>query len=111
VPRSGKFGQMRIVLSFFALDTKLIREVSYINMYSLISMRISKKYSTLLFGMIMALMMSLAMSLVMTYVAVGFVSNFIVIWTKSLIIGFIVALPTALVVSPLAKKIVDRIVN
>lgn len=72
-------------------------------------MKVSKKYSTLLFSMIMALMMSFAMSMVMTYVAVGLVPNFIIIWGKSFLVGFIVALPTALIVFPIAKKIVDRV--
>lgn len=74
-------------------------------------MEISQKYSTLLFSVIMALMMSLAMSLVMTYVAIGFVSNFIFIWARFLMIGFIVAIPTAFLVSLFAKRIVDRIIE
>jgi len=46
------------------------------------------------------------MSLVMTYASIGFVPDFFNIWFSSFIIGLIVSFPIALIVAPIAAKIV-----
>jgi hypothetical protein len=73
------------------------------------SMRLSKKYSNYLFVGIMAAMMSLTMSLVMTYVAIGMIKDFLQIWANSFFISLLVSYPTALLVLPVARNIVNRV--
>ena len=69
----------------------------------------SKKYSQLLFVLIMGFLMSLLMTLIITFVNTGmdsyYINRFLKAWTVSLPI----AIGTALLVGPFAKKFVDRI--
>ena len=67
--------------------------------------------SDILFGGIMAFAMSFFMSLVMTYVSIGLVSDFLIIWLKSFVIGLIVSFPIALFITPIAAKIVKMVVK
>ncbi len=72
-------------------------------------MKISKKYSTVLFGALMSMAMSFIISLTMTIINVGFVPNFFLIWAAGFLIGFVVAFPTALAVMPFIRKIVNKL--
>ena len=69
-------------------------------------MKISKKYSSLIFGLVMSFLMSLVMSFALLAINVGFVPNFFIMWFNSFIVGFIVATPTAFVAVPIAGKVV-----
>ena len=70
---------------------------------------VSKKYSQFLFVLIMGFLMSLLMTLIITFVNIGmdsyYINRFLKAWTVSLPI----AIGTALLVGPCAKKFVDRI--
>jgi len=70
---------------------------------------VSKKYSQFLFVLIMGFLMSLLMTLIITFVNIGmdsyYINRFLKAWTVSLPI----AIGTALLVGPFAKKFVDRI--
>ena len=70
---------------------------------------ISKKYSQFLFALIMGFLMSLLMTLIITFVNTGmdsyYINRFLKAWTVSLPI----AIGTALLVGPFAKKFVDKI--
>ena len=70
---------------------------------------ISKKYSQFLFVLIMGFLMSLLMTLIITFVNTGldsyYINRFLKAWTVSLPI----AIGTVLLISPLAKKFVDKI--
>ena len=70
---------------------------------------ISKKYSQFLFVLIMGFLMSLLMTLIITFVNPGmdsyYINRFLKAWTVSLPI----AIGTALLVGPFAKKFVDKI--
>jgi len=70
---------------------------------------ISKKYSQFLFVLIMGFLMSLLMTLIITFVNTGmdsyYINRFLKAWTVSLPI----AIGSALLVDPFAKKFVDRI--
>ncbi len=72
-------------------------------------MRVSRKYTPIIFGLIMSVLMSLVMSFAMIAINVGFVSNFFIIWLNSFITGFIVATPVAFLAVPIANKIVEWI--
>ena len=69
----------------------------------------SKKYSQLLFVLLMGFLMSLLMTLIITFVNTGldngYINRFFKAWTVSLPI----AIGTALLIGPLAKKFVDKI--
>jgi len=71
-------------------------------------MRIDKKYSTLLFATLMSLGMSFSMSLTLTLANVGF-AGFLEKWPRAFIIGFVVSLPTSLIIIPIVRKIVDKL--
>ncbi|OMH33986.1 DUF2798 domain-containing protein [Motiliproteus sp. MSK22-1] len=70
---------------------------------------ISKKYAQLVFVTIMGLSMSAIMSFAFTAFRSGFNGSFFVAWMESFILGGIIAIPTAMVVAPLAQKLVRRI--
>jgi Protein of unknown function (DUF2798) len=62
-----------------------------------------------LFIFLMALMMSCAMSFAMTFIRLGFSSLLLHEWLKAWAIGFAVALPTAMVVLPFVRRVVERL--
>jgi len=59
----------------------------------------------------MSLIMSFAMSLTLTLVNLGLISEFFEKWIRAFGISFVVALPTSLIVVPLAKRIVEKITS
>jgi len=73
--------------------------------------KISRRYSTILFGIIMSLVMSFTMSLTLTLINLGFIPEFLGRWARAFGISFIVALPTSLMIVPLARKIVEKITS
>ena len=70
---------------------------------------ISKKYSQFLFVLIMGFLMSLLMTLIITFVNTGMDSYYINRFLKAWIVSLPIAIGTALLVGPFAKKFVDRI--
>ena len=68
-----------------------------------------KKYSNLLFILVMGFGMSLLMSLIITYVNTGIDSGYLKRFFKAWAIGLPIAISTALLVGPIAKKFVDKI--
>jgi hypothetical protein len=70
---------------------------------------ISKRYYGLLFGVLMGIFMALVMSLVMTIVNVGIVPNFLSIWLRAFLVGAGIGIPTAVIISPRVRQIVDKI--
>ena len=69
----------------------------------------SKKNSKLLFVVIMGVGMSLLMTLIITFVNTGIDQDYINRFFKAWAVGLPIAIGTALLVGPLAKKFVDRI--
>ena len=72
-------------------------------------MKISKKYYSLILGVILSLIMSIIMSFVITVMNLGFADNFFYKWGEAFLAGFAISLPIALAVVPIARKIADRI--
>jgi hypothetical protein len=58
-----------------------------------------------LFIVIMASMMSLVMSLVLTLINLGLSHWSFLRWMRGFLVAFLVAVPTALVVGPIARRI------
>jgi hypothetical protein len=59
----------------------------------------------------MATFMSSFMSLAISFLNIGLIEGFVFIWLKAWLFSFFVALPTVMIVSPLVKKLVTRIVE
>jgi hypothetical protein len=72
-------------------------------------MMFPKKYSNLLFILVMGFGMSLLMTLIITYVNTGIDKNYLNRFLKAWVVGLPIAIATALLVGPIAKKFVDKI--
>jgi Protein of unknown function (DUF2798) len=71
--------------------------------------RISPTRARLMLPAIMASVMSLVMSLVETIARLGFASDLLPTWLTSFAIGAAVAVPTAILVAPLAQRLVGHL--
>jgi len=60
---------------------------------------------------VMGTFMSFLMSLVVSYINVGFVPDFLFIWMRAWAASFAISLPIVVFVFPIAKKIVDRLLE
>jgi Protein of unknown function (DUF2798) len=69
------------------------------------------RYSTILFGLILSGLMSCVVSGLSTLRALGWVDHFLGFWLTNWLISWAVAFPTVLVVAPLARRIVARLVQ
>lgn len=63
------------------------------------------------FVVLMCVVMCTVMSLAMTIVNRGFEPGFVRVWMRSAAIGFLVALPTALMVVPPLRRAAERLVG
>ena len=68
-----------------------------------------KKYSNLIYILIMGFGMSLLMTLIITYINTGMDSGYLDRFLKAWAVGLPIAISTALIVGPIAKKFVDKI--
>lgn len=70
---------------------------------------LSRRQGGYLFIVLMCVAMSLVMSLAMTIVNRGIGEGLLRAWGRSAAIGFMVALPSALVIVPPIRRFVDRL--
>lgn len=70
---------------------------------------IPRKFAPLLFGLLLSGMMSLLVSGISTWRAVGSGPGFIGSWSASWLVAWAIAFPVVLVVAPLARRAVDRL--
>ena len=70
---------------------------------------IPKKYARVLFSMILSGLMSLVVSGISTLRVGGIGENFAALWLGAWLTAWIVAFPLVLIISPLAKKGVERL--
>ena len=75
------------------------------------ALKIEKKYSGLLTAIIMTVALDSTMAFTMTSINTGWIAGFLQRFVNGWIIGFAVALPTSLLVIPLARRLVNRIVT
>ena len=68
-----------------------------------------KKYSNFLFILVMGFSMSLIMTLIITYINTGIDKEFINRFLKAWAVGLPIAISTALIVGPIARRFVDKI--
>ena len=74
-------------------------------------LKFDKKYSGFLIALFMTLALDSTMTFAMTSINTGWTAGFLQRFAKGWAIGFVVALPTSLLVIPLARKLVDRLVS
>ena len=70
---------------------------------------LKKKYSNFIFILIMGFGMSLFMTLIITYINTGIDKEFINRFLKAWAVGLPIAISTALIVGPIARRFVDKI--
>ena len=75
------------------------------------ALKLDKKYSGLLMAIIMTLALDSTMTFTMTSINTGWTAGVFQRFANGWIIGFVVALPTSLLVIPLARRLVNRIVS
>ena len=72
---------------------------------------IPAKYAPYLFGLILSGLMSLIVSGLSTFRALGLVEGFAGLWLGNWVVSWAIAFPTVLVVAPLTRRIVARLVK
>jgi putative Mn2+ efflux pump MntP len=70
--------------------------------------KLSRKYYTLVFGIIMGFIMSVLTSLAVTIINIGIVHNFFEMWSGIFLTTFAIGSMT-IMITPFAKNITDRI--
>lgn len=73
--------------------------------------KIDQRYASTLLAFITSLLMSCLMSLVVTLRHVGFVTEVWALWMEAFPVAFAVAFPTALVVLPIARRLIERLTD
>jgi hypothetical protein len=71
--------------------------------------KLSKKYYTLVFGVIMGFIMSVLTSLAVTIINIGIVPNFFEMWFDIFLTTFSIGFPMTIMITPFVKNITDRI--
>lgn len=69
------------------------------------------RFAPILFGFLLSGLMSLVVSGIATLRAVGLIDGFTALWMSAWISSWLVAFPTVLVVAPLVRRIVGRLVR
>lgn len=77
----------------------------------MIPLKINSKYSGLLVAFFMTIALDTTMTLTMTTINTGWTEEFVHRFLSGWVIGFIVAFPTSILVIPLARRIVARLVE
>lgn len=72
---------------------------------------LSARYAPILFGLILSGLMSLIVSGLSTFRAVGMGEGFPALWLGNWAVSWAIAFPTVLVVAPLTRRIVARLVQ
>ncbi len=72
---------------------------------------IPARYQHVLFGLILSGLMSFIVSGISTARTVGLVDGFVVLWMSNWLPSWAVAFPTVLVVAPVARRIVAKLVR
>lgn len=71
---------------------------------------IHPRFAPVVFALFMAFFMSGIMSLVVTTINIGFTDDLVLRWLNSWPMTFAIAFPTIMVVAPMVKRIVSRLI-
>ena len=70
-----------------------------------------RRFAPILFGLLLSGLMSLLVAGISTFRAVGLEPRFVALWTSAWLTAWLVAFPVVLVVAPLARRAVERLVS
>lgn len=71
---------------------------------------IPEKYGPVLFAAILSGFMSLLVSGISTFRAIGAATGFLSVWTNAWLTAWLFAFPVVMLVAPLARKVVQRLI-
>lgn len=71
---------------------------------------IPEKYGPILFGAILSGLMSLLVSGISTLRAIGPAGSFLTLWAGAWLTAWLFAFPVVVLVAPLARKVVQRLI-
>jgi len=74
-------------------------------------MKLTKKQGTILFVLLISISMSAVMSFGIILLRLGWQEEFFKIWFNDFLVGCCLAIPTAFILVPLIKKLIDSITN
>lgn len=69
------------------------------------------RFAPILFGLILSGLMSLMVSGIATFRAAGLAPDFATLWIGGWLTSWVIAFPVVLVVAPLTRKLVSRLVR
>lgn len=72
---------------------------------------IPARYEHFVFGLVLSGLMSFMVSGIATFRSLGMIDGFAVLWITNWLPSWIVAFPTLLVVSPVARRLVSKLVR
>ena len=72
-------------------------------------MRISSRYSNLVFGGLLSLIMVTIISGAVVFATRGLDPDFLILWFKGFSIAWPIAFPTVLVVAPFVRRVVNKL--
>jgi Protein of unknown function (DUF2798) len=72
---------------------------------------IPARFAPILFGLILSGLMSLIVSGLSTFRALGLIEGFPMIWAGNWAVSWSIAFPTVLVVAPITRRIVGKLVG
>lgn len=72
---------------------------------------IPRKYEHYLFGLVLSGLMSFVVSGISTLRAVGLIDGFLHLWIGGWLTAWLVAFPVVLFVAPLARRLVQRVLE
>jgi hypothetical protein len=72
---------------------------------------IPARFAPVLFGLILSGLMSLIVSGLSTFRALGLVDHFPLIWAGNWAVSWAIAFPTVLIVAPITRRIVAKLVG
>ncbi|MBW4706881.1 DUF2798 domain-containing protein [Roseobacter sp. YSTF-M11] len=70
---------------------------------------IPARYAYFVFGFVLSGLMSMMVSGIATYRTVGMIDGFVTLWLGNWLPSWMVAYPTLLVVSPIARRLVAKL--
>lgn len=70
-----------------------------------------KKFAPALFGLLLSGVMSFVVSGISTLKAVGVTPAFIGLWSSAWLMAWTIAFPVVLVVAPMTRRVVDRLID
>lgn len=69
------------------------------------------KYTAVVFAFFMSMLMAFVMSAVLTLLNLGFIPDFFGRWMRAFLVAWVFAFPAVMVLAPIARKIVMKLVQ